>query len=190
MASRVVVTDYVSLDGVIEDPVGMEGSGLGNWTGPFVRGPKGDQFKHDELFNSDALLFGRRTYDGFAAVWPTVKDDTGFAERINAMPKFVATTTMKDAGWKNATVIARDLTNQVQALKQRFSRDILIYGSASIVHELLPAALIDEFRLMVYPTVLGRGKRLLPDGVKSDVTLLECSQFDSGIVLLRYQARR
>ena len=151
---------------------------------------KGDQFKHEEPFSSDALLLGRRTYDSFAAVWPTVRDDTGFAERINTMPKFVASSTLKDASWKNATVIARDLTKQVEALKQRFSRDILIYGSASIVYELLPAGLIDEFRLMVYPTVLGRGKRLFPEGVKSEVTLLECSQFDSGIVLARYEARR
>jgi dihydrofolate reductase len=190
MASRVAVTDYVSLDGVIEDPVGIEGSGLGNWTGPFTRGAKGDRFKHEELFGSDAVLLGRRTYDGFAAVWPTVKDGTGFAERINTMPKFVASSTLKDAGWTNTTVIARDLIEQVQALKRRFSRDILIYGSASIVYELLPAGLIDEFRLMVYPTVLGRGKRLFPDDVKSEVTLLECSQFDSGIVLLRYEVRR
>jgi dihydrofolate reductase len=190
MASRVVVTDYVSLDGVIEDPVGMEGSGLGNWTGPFTRGPKGDQFKHEELFNSDALLLGRRTYDGFAAVWPVVKDETGFAERINAMPKFVASRTLTDAIWTNTTVIGRDLTKQVQALKQRFSRDILIYGSASIVYALLPEALIDELRLMVYPTALGRGKQLFPEGVKSEMTLLESSQFDSGIVLLRYEVRR
>lgn len=190
MASRVVVTEYMSLDGVVEDPVGMEGSGLGNWTGPFERGPKGDQFKHAELVASDALLLGRRTYDAFAAVWPTVKDDAGFAERINGMPKFVASTTMKDARWNNSTVIARDLTRQVEALTQRFERDILIYGSASIVHDLMAAGLIDEVRLMVYPTILGRGKRLFPDEVAADFTLLECSQFDSGIVLLRYQARR
>jgi dihydrofolate reductase len=187
MASKVVVTDYVSLDGVIEDPVGMENSGLGNWTGPFVRGPKGDQFKHDELFSADALLLGRKTYDGFAAVWPTVNDEAGFADRINAMPKFVASATMTEAGWKNSVVIARDLPNQVRALTRRFEQDILIYGSASIVHELMPEGLVDEVRLMVYPTVLGRGKRLFPDGVKSAATLRDCLQFDSGIVLLRYQ---
>jgi len=79
----------MSLDGVVEDPVGMENSGLGNWTGSFARGPKGDQFKHDELFASDAVLLGRRTYDAFAAVWPTVKDEAGFAERMNPLPKFV-----------------------------------------------------------------------------------------------------
>ena len=102
MAARLVVTDYVSLDGVIEDPVGMEGSGLGNWIGPFTRGPAGDKFKHEELFASDALLLGRRTYEGFAAVWPTVKDETGLAERMNTLPKFVASTTISSADWRNS----------------------------------------------------------------------------------------
>jgi dihydrofolate reductase len=190
MTGRIVVTDYVSLDGVIEDPVGMEGSGLGNWTGLFVRGPKGDRFKHSELFESDALLLGRRTYDAFAAVWPTVQDSTGFSERINRMPKFVASTTTMHARWNNSTVIAGELTDHVTALKQRFERDILIYGSASVVHQLLPAGLVDEVRLMVYPTVLGRGQRLFPEGSRLQTRLLECAEFDSGIVLLRYQLQR
>jgi dihydrofolate reductase len=178
---------YAVGDGVVEDPVGMENSGLGNWTGPFVRGPKGDQFKHDELFASDAVLLGRRTYDGFAAVWPTVKDATGLAERMNALPKFVVSSADAGVTWNNSTVISGDLPSGVRALKQRLDRDILIYGSAALVHALMPAGLIDEFRLMVYPTVLGRGRRLFPDGAKSALTLLECAQFDSGIVLLRYQ---
>src|SRR5882672_2844855 len=133
MAGNVVVTQYVSLDGVIEDPVGMEGSGLGDWTGPFKRGPKGDQFKHEELFASTALLLGRKTYEGFAAGWPTVKDEAGFADRINRMPKYVASRTM-----------------------------------------------------MVFPTVLGRGKTWFAEGWKNQMRLLECSTFGSGIVLLRY----
>jgi dihydrofolate reductase len=168
----------------------MENSGLGNWTGPFTRGPKGDQFKHNELFASDALLLGRRTYDGFAAVWPTVKDTTGFSERINAMPKFVVPHKAPGTSWHNSAVISGDLIEEVGALKQRFARDILIYGSASVVHALVSAGLIDEVRVMVYPTVLGRGKRLFPDGERSAMTLLECSQFDSGIVLLRYDMRQ
>jgi dihydrofolate reductase len=187
MGSRLVVTEYVSLDGVIEDPVGMEGSGLGNWTGAFARGPEGDRFKHDELFASDALLLGRRTYEGFAAVWPTVKDETGLAARINTLPKFVASTTIANPRWNNSTVLSNDLSNQVRALKERFDRDILVYGSAALVHALMPARLIDEFRLMVYPTVLGRGRRLFPEGATSALTLLECTQLGSGIVLLRYQ---
>ena len=189
MASRVVVTQYASLDGVIEDPVGMETSGLGNWTGPYRRGAKGDQFKHDELFASDALLLGRRTYDGFAAVWPSVKDPTGFADRINAMPKFVASRSMREASWQNSTVVSGDAVDEARRLKQRFERDILIYGSASLVHALMAAGLVDEVRLMIFPTVLGSGKRLFPDGKQMALTLLECTQFDSGIVLLRYDVR-
>jgi dihydrofolate reductase len=188
MAARLVVTDYVSLDGVIEDPVGMEGSGLGNWTGPFTRGPAGDKFKHEELFASDAVLLGRRTYEGFAAVWPTVQDKTGLADRMNSLPKFVASTTLSSADWRNSTVLTDDLPDKVRTLKQQFQGDILVYGSASLVHALTPSRLIDEYRLMIYPTVLGRGKRLFPDGAMSALTLLECTQFGSGIVLLRYEA--
>jgi dihydrofolate reductase len=188
MAARLVVTEYASLDGVIEDPVGMEGSGLGNWTGPFTRGPAGDKFKHEELFASDAVLLGRRTYEGFAAVWPTVKDETGLAERMNSLPKFVASTTISSADWRNSTVLSGDLPAAIRTLKQQFQGDILVYGSASLVHALTPSRVIDEYRLMIYPTVLGRGKRLFPDGATSALTLLECTQLGSGIVLLRYEA--
>jgi dihydrofolate reductase len=188
MPGRLVVTEYVSLDGVIEDPVGMEGTGLGDWTGPFERGPEGDKFKHEELFASDALLLGRRTYEGFAAVWPTVKDETGFAERINSLPKFVASKTIRKADWNNSTVLGGDLADEVRGLKDGSAGDILVYGSAAVVHALMPHGLVDEFRLMVYPTILGRGKRLFPDGVKAAPRLVECKQLGSGIVLLRYDA--
>jgi dihydrofolate reductase len=186
MARNVVVTQYVSLDGVIEDPVGMEGSGLGNWIGPFERGPKGDQFKHEELFASGALLLGRRTYDGFAAVWPSVKDEAGFADRINSLPKYVASHTMTKADWNNTKVLSDDVVDHVAALKEDGQGDILVYGSASLIHSLLPHGLIDEVRLMVYPTVLGRGKRWFPEGWKNQMRLCECTTFGSGIVLLRY----
>jgi dihydrofolate reductase len=188
MPGRLVVTEYVSLDGVIEDPVGMEGTGLGDWTGPFERGPEGDKFKHEELFASDALLLGRRTYEGFAAVWPTVKDETGFAEHINSLPKFVASKTIRKADWNNSTVLGGDLADEVRGLKDGSAGDILVYGSAAVVHALMPHGLVDEFRLMVYPTILGRGKRLFPDGVKAAPRLVECKQLGSGIVLLRYDA--
>jgi dihydrofolate reductase len=190
MPARLVATEYVSLDGVIEDPVGMEGTGLGNWTGPFKRGPEGDKFKYEELLASGALLLGRRTYDGFAAVWPTVKDETGFAERINGMPKFVASKTIGKADWNNSTVLQGNLADDARRLKAETAGDILVYGSAAVVHALMPHGLVDEFRLMVYPTILGRGKRLFPDGVKAAVELVECRQLGSGIVLIRYEAVR
>ena len=187
MARRIVVADYVSLDGVIQDPVGMENSGLGDWTGPFERGPVGDKFKHEELFASELLLLGRVTYDAFAAVWPSVKDDTGFAERINGMPKFVASNTLQRAEWNNTTVLSGDAVEQVRALKKRPGGDILIYGSASLAHALILHGLIDAYNLMIFPTVLGKGKRLFPEGYASVLKLTESRPFGSGIMLLRYE---
>ncbi|WP_048644942.1 dihydrofolate reductase family protein [Nitratireductor soli] len=187
MSRSIIVTQYVSLDGVIEDPVGMEGSGLGDWTGPFNRGPEGDKFKHEELMNCDALLFGRKTYDGFAAVWPTVNDEAGFAKRMNSLPKYLASTTIDKPEWNNTTLLTGNLLDAARALKDQPGGDILIYGSAAVVHTLLPHGLIDEFRLMVYPTVLGRGIRLFPDDAAATLSLAECRQFNDGIVLLRYE---
>src|SRR5690349_14530871 len=126
MPRRIIATDYVSLDGVIQDPVGMEGSGLGDWTGPFTRGPEGDKFKLDELRQADALLFGRLTYDGFAAVWPTVKDEAGFAKRMNSLPKYVASRTLKNATWNNSTIIGWDLVGEVKSLRAQEGGDVLI----------------------------------------------------------------
>jgi dihydrofolate reductase len=183
---RIIASQYLSLDGVLEDPVGMENSGLGNWTGPFSRGPKGDAFKHDELFTSGALLLGRRTYDAFAAVWPTVNDEAGFAKRINAMPKYVASTTLKAAPWNNSTIIERDLTARVEALKAEKGGDILVYGSATMLHALMRAGLVDQYNLMIFPTVLGRGVRLFPQDWKATLKLEACAEFGSGIVMLKY----
>jgi dihydrofolate reductase len=187
MPRRIVVTEYMSLDGVVEDPVGMEGSGLGNWTGPFARGPEGDQFKLDELMESEALLFGRRTYDAFAAVWPGIVDETGLAARMNALPKFVASTTLGSADWTNSTLLTGDLAEAARALKAQPGGDILVYGSASVVHELAPLGLIDQYNLMIYPTVLGRGKRLFPEGTAARLALVECRELGSGIVLAKYR---
>jgi dihydrofolate reductase len=187
MARKIVATQYVSLDGVIEDPVGMEGSGLGNWTGPFSRGPDGDKFKLEELLGADAMIYGRVTYDAFAAAWPAMKDEAGFADRMNSLPKFVASTTLKHAGWNNTTIWHGDLVDHVAAFKAEAGGDALIYGSASIVHQLMPHGLIDEFRLMVYPTVLGRGKPLFPPNLKAMLSLAECRRLGGGIVLLRYE---
>jgi dihydrofolate reductase len=187
MPRKVIVSQYMSLDGVIQDPVGMEGSGLGNWTGPFKRGPEGDQFKHKELFQCDAVLLGRVTYDAFAAVWPTLKDEAGFADRINAMPKYVVSGTLKKAAWNNTTILLGDAVSSIRGLKDSPGGNILVYGSAALVHALMPMGLVDEYNLMVFPTVLGRGTRLFPENAKSVMSLLECKQLGGGIVLLRYE---
>ena len=183
---KIIASQFLSLDGVLEDPVGMEGSGLGDWTGPFSRGPKGDAFKHDELFNSETVLLGRRTYDGFAAVWPQVNDEAGFAKRMNAMPKYVVSTTLKTADWNNSTIIDKDVVARVGKLKAEPGGDILVYGSATLLHTLMPAGLVDQYNLMIFPTVLGRGIRLFPQDWKGTVKLEECTEFGSGIVMLKY----
>jgi dihydrofolate reductase len=184
MSGSIVVTEYMSLDGVIEDPVGMENSGLGNWTRPFPRGVEGDKFKLGELLGASALLFGRKTYDAFAAAWPRLKD--AFAERMNSLPKYLASH-RGDASWNNTTLIEGDLAEAARKLKTQVDGDILVYGSASIVHQLAPLGLIDEYRLMIYPTVLGRGKKMLPNGYTAAFGTEEVRQLGGGIVLVRYR---
>ena len=187
MPRKLVVAQYVSLDGVTEDPVGMEGSGLGDWTGPFTRGPTGDAFKVDELFASDALIMGRITYDSFAAVWPSVKDEAGFGDRINAMPKYVPSRTLRRADWNNTTVWRDDIAGEVRKLKAEGDGDILVYGGAGLIHFLMREDLVDALNLMIFPTVLGRGKRLFADGPRFALALDEVREFGDGIVLLRYR---
>jgi dihydrofolate reductase len=187
MPRKIIVSQYMSLDGVIQDPVGMEGSGLGDWTGPFKRGPEGDKFKHNELFECDSVLLGRVTYDAFAAVWPTLKDEAGFANRINAMPKYVVSRTLKKGDWNNTTVLSGEAVSSIRSLKNQPGGNILVYGSAALVHALVPMGLVDEYNLMVFPTVLGRGTRLFPENVKLALSLVECRPFGGGIVLLRYK---
>jgi len=186
LSKKIIVTEYMSLDGVIEDPVGMEDSGLGNWTGPFSRGPEGDKFKHEELMQADSLIFGRVTYAAFAAAWPYVKDEAGYAERINSLPKIVASATLKKPSWGPTEVWSGDIVSAARAYRETGEGVALIFGSASIVQQLAPAGLIDEYRLMVYPTILGAGKSLFAAGAKCTLSLAESRQFGGGIMLLRY----
>lgn len=181
----IIATQYIALDGVIEDPVGMEGSGLGNWTGPFSRGPEGDKFKDDELNDAEAVLLGRRTYDGFAAVWPTL--DIPAAVRMNALPKYLASASISNPEWNNTSVLGEDLVGSVRELKASGDGNIVIYGSASVCHALFRAGLIDQVALMIYPIVLGRGIKLFPDGVKVELEPIENRPLGGGIGLLRYR---
>jgi dihydrofolate reductase len=183
---KIIVTEYMSLDGVIEDPVGIENSGLGDWTGPFSRGSEGDQFKHEELMQADSLIFGRTTYAAFAAAWPHVKDEAGYAARMNGLPKIVASCTLTEPDWGQTEVWNGDLVAAARAYREKGEGVALIFGSASIVHQLAPAGLIDEYRLMLYPTILGAGKRLFAAGAKCQLSLAESRRFGGGIVLLRY----
>jgi dihydrofolate reductase len=166
--ARVVVSEFVSVDGVIEDPGGVEGFDRGGWAFKFERGPEGNQFKLDELMASDALLLGRVTYEGFAEAWPSRTGD--FADKFNSMPKYVVSTTLEEGEWNNSTVIKSNVADQVSKLKQQPGGDILVNGSAQLVQTLMENDLVDEYRLMVFPVVLGDGKRLFSEG--SDSTAL------------------
>jgi dihydrofolate reductase len=160
---KLVVTEFITLDGVIEDPGGAEAFDRGGWAFRFDRGPEGDKFKFDELMASDAQLLGRVTYEGFAKAWPTMTEMGEFGEKMNEMPKFVVSTTLDRAEWRNSTIIGDDVTERVTELKAAHDGDILVAGSARLVRSLLAVDLVDELRLMVFPVVLGAGKRLFDD---------------------------
>ena len=155
---KIVVTEFVSLDGVMEDPGGAEGYRHGGWTFEFDRGPEGDKFKLDEALGAEALLLGRVTYEGFAAAWPS--RDGEFADKFNAMPKYVVSSTLEKADWTNSAVLEGDLAAGVAALRQKHDGDVVVNGSARLVQALIEHDLVDELRLMVFPVVLGSGRRL------------------------------
>src|SRR5436853_2766018 len=160
---KLVVTEFVSLDGVFEDPGGSEGYEHGGWTFEYNRGEDGDQFKMDELTNADVQLFGRVTYEGFAAAWPSREGP--FADKLNNDPKYVVSTTLTNPTWQNTTVIADNVAEEVAKVKAATDGTVLVAGSGTLVATLLANDLVDELRLMVFPTVLGRGKRLFPDAI-------------------------
>jgi len=161
---RIVVSEFVSLDGVMEDPGGSEGTPAGGWAFRFERGADGDAYKLEELRDAEAMLLGRVTYEGFAAAWPSIEDEQGFAEKMNGLPKYVVSSTLERADWQNSTILPGDPVAEVTALKRRLAGSILVAGSMSLVHTLHDAGLVDEYRLMIYPTVLGSGKRLFREG--------------------------
>lgn len=190
---RIVVSEFVSVDGVMEDPGGSEGTRNAGWTFRFDRGTDGDTFKLDEVLGAEALLLGRVTYRGFAKAWPTIEDPVGFAAKMNAMPKYVVSSTLADvdADWNNSTVLRGDVVAEITTLKGTVDGDLLVNGSASLVQLLAEHALVDEYRLMVFPIVLGAGKRLFDDlSTAPSLDLQEVRTIgDDGIVVLTYGRR-
>ena len=183
---RIVVTEFVSLDGVMEDPGGAEDFKYGGWTFEISRGDEGDKFKLDETMASDALLLGRRTYEGFAAAWPSLEGD--FADRFNSMPKYVVSSTLQDPEWTNSTVLSGDLADEVKRVRDEHDGDVVVHGSAQLVQGLLENDLMDELRLMVFPVVLGDGKRLF--GATSDkkpLRLTSTQTVGDGVAILIYE---
>jgi dihydrofolate reductase len=184
---RIVVTEFVSLDGVMEDPGGAEGNKHGAWTFKFSRGDEGDKFKLDEVLNAEAQLLGRVTYEGFAATWPKLSGDP-FSGKFNSMPKYVISQTLKKADWNNSTILSGNVVDEVKKLKQRLKGDILVSGSARLVQTLLANDLVDQLNLMVYPVVLGSGKRLFGDtGDMKSLKLAESKTVGDGVLILVYR---
>jgi len=160
---KLVVTEFVFLDGVFDDPGGAEDFEHGGWTFEYDRGDDGNKFKMDELMDADVQLLGRVTYQGFAAAWPSREGP--FADKLNNDPKYVVSTTLTEPEWQNTTVISDNVVEEISRLKDETDGGILVSGSGTLVGTLLEADLVDELRLMVFPTILGRGRRLFPDGI-------------------------
>jgi dihydrofolate reductase len=183
---KIVVTEFVSLDGVMEDPGGSEDFKYGGWTFAINRGEDGDRFKLDETMASEALLLGRTTYEGFAAAWPS--RDGEFADKFNSMPKYVVSSTLEDPEWTNTTVLRGDLGEAVARLRDEHDGDVVVHGSARLAQELLDRDLVDELRLMVFPVVLGSGKRLFGEtGDKKPLALAESRVVGDGVTVNVYR---
>ena len=177
--SKIVVTEFLSLDGVMEEPA---------WTAPYWNDEIA-KFKYDELFASGAHLLGRVTYQGFAAAWPGRSDE--FADRMNGLPKYVVSTTLQKAEWKGSIIIREHVAQEIGRLKQQPGQDILVAGSATLVQTLILHGLADEYHFLVYPVIVGLGKRIFQDGLdKTALNLIESRAFSSGVVLLRYEPGR
>jgi dihydrofolate reductase len=184
---KIIVVEFVSLDGVMEDPGGAEGYKHGGWTFKYPD-EKGYELKGQELWDVEALLLGRTTYEGFAKAWPDRKDEAGFADKFNSMPKYVVSTTLTDPTWNNTTVLPD--VDAVAELKQQEGGDIQLAGSAQLHQALVERGLVDEWRLMVFPIVLGSGKRLFGDASPDAVglELVSCTQLGTGSLYLVYRS--
>ena len=183
---RIIVTEYVSIDGVMQDPGGDSDWKHAGWTFNTSRGAEGDKFKLDETRDSEALLLGRITYQGFAKAWPSMKNE--FADMFNNMPKYVISSTLEKADWNNSTVLKGDVVKEVSKLKERLHGNIVVHGSAQLVQTLLEHDLVDELRLMVWPVILGGGKRLFGDTTdKKTLKLAESKAVGDGVVILTFK---
>jgi dihydrofolate reductase len=183
---RIVVTEFVSLDGVMEAPGGGEDFRHGGWSFEINRGDEGDKFKLDETMSSEALLLGRVTYEGFAKAWPSREGE--FADKFNTMPKYVVSSTLENPEWSNSTVLKGDVKEEVGKLRKELEGDIVVHGSAQLVQTLLEHDLVDELRLMMFPVVLGSGKRLFGEtSDKKSLRLADSKVVGDGVAVLTYR---
>ena len=183
---RIVVTEFVSLDGVMEDPGGSEDFKHGGWSFEFARGEEGDRFKLDEALEAEALLLGRVTYQGFADSWPARSGE--FADKFNRMPKYIVSSTLDEAEWNNTTVLKGDVLEAVTDLRQKLDGDIVVHGSARLVQYLVEHDLVDELRLMMFPVLLGRGKSIFAStSEKKRLRLVDSKTVGDGVAILIYR---
>jgi dihydrofolate reductase len=185
---KVILSEFVTLDDVIEDPGGGEGLEQGGWQVPFFDDDI-NAYAQEVLFESDALLLGRVTFEHFAQVWPSITDDEGFADRMNSVPKFVASRTLAEPLVWNATLIKGDVVEEVNRLKQ--DRIVLLNGSGELARTLMQHGVIDDYRIWIHPVVLGAGKRLFPDGFElKGLSLRESRTTRKGVVILAFDVAR
>jgi dihydrofolate reductase len=186
---KIVITEFVSLDGVIQDPGGVEGFERGGWAFEVDRGEAGDNYKLDETVNTEAVLLGRKTYEVFAASWPSRSGE--FADRFNSLPKYVVSSTLEHPEWSNSTVLDGDVLDAVSRLKRQLDGDIVVHGSVQLAQTLFEHDLVDEFRLMVYPVVLGTGDRLFGEtSDKKPLRLVDTKTVGEGVAILTYESVR
>jgi dihydrofolate reductase len=178
---KIIVSEFVTLDGVIEAP--------NLWSFQFASEEQ-EKYKFDELFASDAILLGRETYEGFAAAWPTMPGTGEFGERMNSIQKYVFSTTLSEVAWNNTRQLKGSLAAEVSELKRQAGQDIVVFGSGNLVHQLTQENLVDEYRVMIFPIIVGSGKRLFQEGSKQKaLKLVETQTFSSGVVVLTYHSR-
>ncbi len=176
---RLVATEYLSLDGVFEEP--------GHWSFPWFDEAAG-QFKWDELQVSDALLLGRKTYEGFASAWPTMEGTGEFGVKMNTMPKYVISSTLDKVEWPGSKLVKGDVVEEIRKLKQQPGQDLLLSGSGQLFNGLMRANVIDLYRIMLFPVVMGKGRRLFEDGAaQRNLALKEIKQFSKGITVMEYE---
>lgn len=182
---KLIVTEFMTLDGVVEAPGGEPGHPHSGWVFDFMSKEQ-EEFKFQEVMDAESQLIGRVTYESFAGAWPQRQGE--FADRMNGMPKYVASTTLQAPDWENTTVLSGDVPAAVAELKEGDGGPILIAGSRTLVQSLMPHGLIDEWRLMVFPVVLGSGARLFPESPeKAVLKLADIQRFESGVVVQTYE---
>ncbi len=182
---RIIVSEFITLDGIMEGPGDVDSFEFAGWTTAYGN-EKILKYKYDELVRGGSLLLGKNTYLGFASIWPTVTTAGKFGERMNAIQKLVVSNTLQDARWNNSSIVRGNILEGIKALKEQDGKDILVFGSALLVQALAEHQLIDEYRLLTYPVVLGAGKRLFKEKFGMKLKLIEAKTFDTGVVLLRY----